>query len=158
MARKKIKRILVPIDGSSSSFSAADYAIDIAKGLHAGIVLIHAVEIPSSLSDYLSPIGSKPLYIDTETGAPFGKEIKQKVHSWFSKIEKVAKKENVPVKNEILFLNKSASESILSYAKDNEIDLIVMGSRGRGGFKNLLMGSVSRKVVEHADVPVLIVK
>jgi nucleotide-binding universal stress UspA family protein len=52
----------------------------------------------------------------------------------------------------------SPAEQILKFACTQEPDLIVMGSRGMGTFKSLLLGSVSEQVAEHATVPVLVVR
>jgi nucleotide-binding universal stress UspA family protein len=50
------------------------------------------------------------------------------------------------------------SKKILEIAKDKNVDLIVINSRGIGGVKSMFLGSVSRKVVDHYEIPVLIVK
>jgi len=53
---------------------------------------------------------------------------------------------------------KSVIESILDYATSKEIDLIVVGTKGRTGLKRLLMGSIANGIVQHAQCPVLLVK
>lgn len=55
-------------------------------------------------------------------------------------------------------LNGKAYQEILNYAEENEIDLIILGSRGLGAIKGMLLGSVSQNVVQHASCDVLVVK
>ena len=52
----------------------------------------------------------------------------------------------------------AAAEVLLDYAKENGSDVIVIGSRGLGGIREFVLGSVSHNVVQHAQIPVLIVK
>jgi len=49
-------------------------------------------------------------------------------------------------------------ETIISHAAKEDVDLIVVGTRGLGGFKKMLMGSVSSGIISHADCPVLVVR
>ncbi len=60
------------------------------------------------------------------------------------------------VDTELLFGNSPARE-LLNLAKEREVDAIVMGSRGRGGFGSMILGSVSQRVIHDATVPVIIV-
>ena len=86
-------------------------------------------------------------------------EIKDKVESWFDKVRDMAKAEDVAdVKTEIFIDVKSVIESIIDYASRKNIDLIVIGTRGRTGLKRFLMGSVANGVVQHAHCPVLLVR
>jgi nucleotide-binding universal stress UspA family protein len=58
-----------------------------------------------------------------------------------------------------MFLEEGdAAKRIMEIANEIDCRLLLMGSRGKGGFKELLLGSVSHKVANHADCPVLIVK
>jgi nucleotide-binding universal stress UspA family protein len=66
-------------------------------------------------------------------------------------------KKNIQVKTEIIS-SKDISGCILDFAKENNIDLIVIGTRGRSGFKRLLLGSVASHVTTYAHCPVLVVK
>ncbi|HJW19057.1 MAG TPA: universal stress protein, partial [Candidatus Nitrosotalea sp.] len=72
-------------------------------------------------------------------------------------LEVQLKKSNIPYKIEVLEV-RSITDSLVSYAESHSIDLIVMGSRGFGGFKKLLLGSVASGVSQHSKCPVLIVK
>ena len=85
--------------------------------------------------------------------------IKDKVESWFDKVKHIAKAEDiVDVKTEIFIDVKSVIESIIDYASRKNIDLIVIGTRGRTGLKRFLLGSIANGVVQHAHCSVLLVR
>jgi nucleotide-binding universal stress UspA family protein len=65
----------------------------------------------------------------------------------------------VGTKSEILYDTiHSVTGTIVDYAKNNNVDLIVVGTRGQSGFKQLLVGSVANGVSQHAHCPVLVVR
>lgn len=65
---------------------------------------------------------------------------------------------NLPIKSNVELLDGNPGKTISAYAKDKQIDLIIMGSRGLGGIKEVFLGSVSHEVLKHAHCPVLIIK
>lgn len=86
-------------------------------------------------------------------------DIKHKVELWFDNVRNMAKDEGIPdIKTEIFIDVKSVIESILDYASHKNIDLIVIGTRGRTGLKRFFMGSVANGVLQHAHCPVLVVR
>jgi nucleotide-binding universal stress UspA family protein len=87
------------------------------------------------------------------------KDLEEKVQSWFEKVRDMAKSEGVlELKTEIFTDVKSILASIIDYATNKVIDLIVIGTKGRTGLKRFLMGSVANGVVQHAHCPVLLVR
>jgi nucleotide-binding universal stress UspA family protein len=85
--------------------------------------------------------------------------VKDKVESWFDSVRNMAKDEGIPeIQTEIFFDAKSIIESIIEYATQKNIDLIVIGTRGRTGLKRFFMGSVANGVVQHAHCSVLVVR
>lgn len=145
-----IKKILVPIDASDCSTAAANYAVGLAKVCNASIILIHVVE--------RHPYRSLPYYLTAGANRVLEKEIKKVAEVWFAKIEENARKQNVRVRHDLLLRRRSVIESMVSYAEDNRIDLIVMGTMGATGLKRLLVGSVAKGVIEHARCPVLLIR
>ena len=146
----QIRKILVPVDGSEYSMNAAKYATRIAKVDNAELFCIHIIT-PRMPYGYSTSAASATGQHDDE--------IQDKVESWFDKVRKIAKDERIPdVKTDILVDVKSVIESILDYATSKEIDLIVIGTKGRAGVKRLLMGSIANGVVQHAHCPVLLVR
>ena len=76
---------------------------------------------------------------------------------YLNKVKRNANEKNIQIKTEIISSTNIAG-CIVEYAKENNIDLIVIGTRGRSGFKKLLLGSVASHVVTYAHCPVLVVK
>ncbi len=87
------------------------------------------------------------------------KDLEEKVQSWFSKVRDMARNEGISeLKTETFSGVESIIESIIDYASKKDVDLIVIGTRGRTGLKRFLMGSVANGVVQHAHCPVLLVR
>ncbi len=87
------------------------------------------------------------------------KDLEEKVQSWFDKVRDMAKIEGIAgVETETFTDVKSIIGSIIDYATSRDVDLIVIGTRGRTGLKRLLMGSVANGVVQHAHCSVLLVR
>lgn len=73
------------------------------------------------------------------------------------KLETKAKAKNVSFSIKIIH-NPSSSDGIVTFANNNNVDLIVMGSHGRTGLRKIVLGSVANGVIGHAKCPVLITK
>jgi nucleotide-binding universal stress UspA family protein len=144
----QMRKILVPIDGSECSLNAAKYAIKVAKDENAELFCIHVIAgVPYGYA-------SSPPAIDQ-----YFKDIEEKAQSWFGKVRDMAKNEGIPeLKTETFADVKSVIGSIIDYATSRDVDLIVIGTRGRTGLKRFLMGSVANGVVQHAHCPVLLVR
>jgi nucleotide-binding universal stress UspA family protein len=145
----EIKKILVPIDGSECSLEAAKYATRIAKDENAQLYCIHVMtSVPYGIAN--APARSLEEYL---------KDLEQKVQSWFDKVRDMAKNECIPdLKTETFTDVNSVVGSIIDYATSKNIDLIVIGTRGRTGLKRFFMGSVANGVVQHAHCSVLLVR
>ena len=145
----QIRRILVPIDGSKCSLNAARYAVKLAKDENAQLFCIHVIEgLPYGY------VRAPPNVIDQ-----YFKDLQEKAQSWFKEVKDMAKNENVTeLKTEIFTDVKSIIESIIDYATSKEVDLIVIGTKGRTGLKRFLTGSVANGVVQHAHCSVMIVR
>ena len=147
-SKTQMRKILVPIDGSECSLNAAKYAIKVAKDENADLFCIHVIaSVPYGYA-------SSPPAIDQ-----YFKDIEEKAQSWFDKVRDMAKNEGIPeLKTETFTDVKSVIGSIIDYATSRDVDLIVIGTRGRTGLKRFLMGSVANGVVQHAHCPVLLVR
>ena len=147
-----IKKVLVAVDGSGNSLKAVDYAIDIALKYGCEMYLLHVVdklEIPDEIKKYASveKITDPPEYL---VFAEIGNRI-------LKKVEETAKGKGVQKVHPII-LEGDPVDKITTFARDNDIDWIFMGSRGLGGVKGLLMGSVSNKVCHLTESTCITVK
>ena len=137
-------KILVPIDGSQNSYKGLKYATEIARQCHASLTLIHIVERPT--------YGTYPpeAYITMDEVFALIKADSEKL--LFQRKEEI-EKTGMTV-NTLINVGNPADE-ILKVMSD--YDLVVMGSRGHSPLRELVLGSVSTKVVHHAKKPILIV-
>jgi nucleotide-binding universal stress UspA family protein len=134
--------ILVPIDGSTQSSRALDHAVRHAETYDAEVHLLFVVDV-----------GSVPTEVDV---AP----VEEKLDSYGEKITAGAAErvEDADVPGVVAEVVPGVpAKTIIDYAGDREVDLVVMGTHGRTGIDRYLLGSVTEKVVRHADVPVLTV-
>jgi nucleotide-binding universal stress UspA family protein len=139
----QIRKILLPIDDSGYSLDAAKYATKIAKYENAQLICIHIIpSIP-----HLHPSNE------------YQENIRKKVEAWFNVIKDLANSQGIPiVKTEIVMDVNSVIASIIDYATNENVDLVVMGTRGKTGLKRFLLGSVANGVAQHAHCPVLLVR
>jgi nucleotide-binding universal stress UspA family protein len=135
------KKILLATDGSKHSFSAAERAIDFAKSYEAKLMVVSVIDVPDEL------YAEAPGLVD---------ELIKKAKDYAASAREAAYTAGVEVDTEVR--EGESHEAIVSIARGNKEDLIVMGSHGRTGLKRLLMGSVTEKVIGHAPCPVLVVK
>lgn len=142
-----MKRILVPTDFSEFAYNAAEVAAGIAKKTGARVFLLHAIDIPTySRNDSFSEVP------DTMEGIFLLKRAKQE----FEKLINQPFFEGVEVAEVMQWEN--VYDTITEKAKEFEIDLIVMGSRGSSGAQEFLVGSNTEKIIRTAYCPVLTVK
>jgi nucleotide-binding universal stress UspA family protein len=147
----KFSKILVGVDGSEESFKAAQYAMDLAKkNKDAQLIALTVNETPSSFVNIIeqsalkkwrehSKAESETLFNRIST---YGLDINSQVH----------------LRAEIIDTDKSAYAAIVDYAEKENVDVIVVGTRGKTGFKRILLGSVASGIVTYATCPVLVVK
>jgi nucleotide-binding universal stress UspA family protein len=142
-------RILVAIDGSEISMSAVDCAIQMAKKHNSQVIALHVIKIH---------IATAYLLVPSDTLRQLNNKDNQEFIRLFEPIETKAKENNVKLKTEIVESIMSEVGAIITYAENENVDLIVIGSRGRSGIKKLLLGSTASGVVTYATCPVMIVK
>ena len=140
-----IKKILVPTDGSGHSVRAAEYAVGIAKEHAAKILAVFVID--NFVVDQFSRVSSRD---NVE------QDLKDSGQSYVNYIVGQAEKEGVTV--ESIIVKGQPFEQILNIAKNQSVDLIVMGTTGRRGTDRILIGSVTQRVIEYAPCPVLVIK
>ncbi|MGI0019548.1 MAG: universal stress protein [Nitrososphaera sp.] len=151
MPEQKISRILVPIDGSENAFRAASFAADMARRYGSELVLAYALEINPTLSAIGMP------GVSAQEIKRLKEVARKEVDPWFARTIKEGGSD-LAVRTEIIESPLSLVGTIIDYAEKDAVDLIIMGSRGRTGFKKLLLGSVASGVVTYAPCPVMVIK
>jgi nucleotide-binding universal stress UspA family protein len=141
-----IKHIMIPYDKSESANHAFEYAIDLAGKYNARVSIVTCVLMQVPTEPYFGTA-----YIET------AKLLKEDALKSISSLEPRLKELKIQYKIDILEV-RSVPDSLITYEDTHNVDLIVMGSRGFGGFKKLLLGSVASTVSQHSKCPVLIVK
>lgn len=146
-----IRKILVAVDGSKPSLEASIQAIDLAKRYEAELIAIHVIDPRySHLETALSPRPGRlkeAVMLAMEKG-------KQNL----DKVKQNATEKYVRVKTDIIVGRTSVANEIVEYAEKENINIIIIGSRGISGFKRMLLGSVANEVVTYAHCPVFVVK
>jgi nucleotide-binding universal stress UspA family protein len=137
-------KILVAVDSSDASMDAADYATAISKKYNAELYALHVIHADV---DLYWP------HVTTE----FTRNMRNEGEKYLNKVKVKANEKDIHIETEIIS-SKDISGGILDFAEENNIDLIVIGTRGRSGFKRLLLGSVASHVVTYAHCPVLVIK
>ena len=140
----KVKRILIPLDGSETSLHSLRYAIDLAKQCNASIIGLHVITDTSLFTASHAIVVSEnkwPSYV----------------------IDLMKEAQNLSDKNDanyaqIVIGGKIAGYDILTFAqsKTNAIDLIIMGRRGRSFTKEVFFGSTTNFIIHKSKIPVLV--
>ncbi|MBW3520154.1 universal stress protein [Flavobacterium sp. NKUCC04_CG] len=141
-----MKKILVPTDFSPHANSALHAAAVIAKKCNAEVILLHIIELPQQATDEISVGAEIPEVMFFKNAAE--NRLAQLAHSPILEGLKVS----MVLKLDRTFLG------VIQVAEVNEVDLIIMGSHGASGAKEMFIGSNTEKVVRSSEVPVLVIK
>jgi nucleotide-binding universal stress UspA family protein len=158
-----IQNILVPVDYSDNSCQALQWGASLAEKYGARLLLLHVM--PAAVEE-VYPQGApsmRPAPYDYEVSGPgvwirhplileFEEEAQAELHAFARR----ACKESVPVQVKVT-VGKPAEE-ILRVAREERVDLIVMGTHGRTGVRHLLLGSVAEAIARYAPCPVCMVR
>ena len=143
----KIKKILFPTDFTEGALAAMPYVADLAASYGAKLYLLHVIyDMSASTGLHVPHISLNAMYEEMQKGAEkeigdFGAEMSVKLKDVETRVLR-----GVPY------------EEILKFARENGVDLIVMGTHGRSGLDRVIFGSTAEKVVRNAECPVLTVR
>lgn len=160
--KTEFSKILVAIDGSETSMKAAEYAINLSKVQNQqirqeesepeldGLTVIDLTKLPDS-------------FLGTTSGYYGVRELEEKrkeAQQWLDKVKMSAREQNVRNFESVIIedISSKVGHAIVNYAESKNIDLIVIGTRGRSGLKKLLLGSVASDVITYAHCPVMVVR
>lgn len=137
------KKILVPTDYSEISIVAIEYALSFSRMFGARVFLLHTLDTIPVLALQTVDLTTETVIFETERNA------RDDLHLFaVSKIGEIA--------NLVEVIRKGiADEEIVKFAKEEDINLIIMATHGRSGLSHVLMGSVAEKVIQQSPVPVL---
>lgn len=138
--------VVVGIDGSAVSESAIDFAFQAASARGAGLTVVHAWAQPDPFVDEAYAVLSESATRQTEARLA----VSESLAGWRDKFPDVAVTQVIADGHPV--------DALLAEAAQAQAALLVVGSRGRGGFTGLLLGSVSRGVLNHATCPVAVVR
>ncbi|MET7280774.1 universal stress protein [Kribbella sp. NPDC005582] len=138
-----MKKVVVGIDGSESAQRGLEWAVAEASMRGAGLVVVHAWQPPAAA---MSPYGA--MLADPGSLAETARMI-------LADAVAAVDKSDLASEPELLLLQGPAAPALIDAARGAA--LLVVGSRGRGGFAGLLLGSVSQQIAQQASVPVVIV-
>ena len=148
---KLIEKLLIALDGSDSANEALEFALDIAEKFSAEILLLTVVHQP--LWPYISVPGTMPVAV-----ANLKEDLRASHKRVLTEAVEEIKKKKPNIQVSAKLIEGHAADKIVEMAKEEKVDLIVLGSRGLSGVKRFLLGSVSHNVAHHCECPVLIVK
>ena len=149
--------ILVALDGSEASDHALDHALSIATKYESKLVLLAVVQrvmIPIFPDE---GFGGIPLSAAKDM-AQYQEKMKDIYKDVLEEAEAKVREEHPGLEVETILKEGRPSATIVDIAENDGVDLIVMGSRGIGGYTGWILGSTSRRVVDSCTKPILIVK
>lgn len=137
---------MVAVDGSKESLTAVDRSIQMAKQNDAELTAVNVLQLP-----IVGPYTPVVLSSAIEKGVTEADE-------WFNEIKERAAENGVNIKTKMIRIFGSPSSEIVDVAEKENFDLIVMGTRGRGKLKKVLLGSTAFGVVMNASCTVMVVR
>jgi nucleotide-binding universal stress UspA family protein len=142
----KVKKILVPLDGSETSLHSMKFAIDLSKQCEASIIGLHVI---TDLSLFTA---AHAIVINEDKWPSYVKD-------FMKETKKLTEKNNIRYE-QLVIGGKIPGLDILTYAesKRNGVDLIVMGRRGRSLPKEIFFGSTTNFIIHKSKVPVLVTR
>jgi nucleotide-binding universal stress UspA family protein len=150
-------KILVPLDGSRLSGKAVPYAIELAKKFNAQIMLLRVVKqsTPVLITDPSGIGGSMGAQMSIEAARYTDKQNVAKAERYLNaQMKKLTEK---GIKSSSSVLVGHSAESIIKCYRKNRMDMVVMTTHGRSGFKRAILGSVADKVIHEPGMSVFVV-
>ena len=148
LASFTIKKILVPFDNSSHASRAFGHALDLARKFGASIIVVSVIQ-EAFKKDWVNDTPTREKNMSKNSRIILREGIKE--------LQKQAQKSNIGIEQEII-TSWSVAESIIAFISSKKIDYVVMGTRGKGMQKEMMLGRVSTSVALNANCPVVLVK
>jgi len=150
-----MKKLLIALDYDKSAQKVADTGFDLAKAMNAEVVLLHVITDPVYYSSHeYSPILGFGGHLDT---SPIELDSEESLNIAANNFLDLAKSHLGDKGIVTMVKDGDYADCILDAAKEIKADIIVIGSHSRKWLQNIVIGSVSEKVLHHARVPVLVI-
>jgi nucleotide-binding universal stress UspA family protein len=146
--RRRYKKILVPLDGSGWSQRAVPHAVDIARDNNAELILLHVFRPPAW--EYTPEIA----LAGQETQI---QQAREQMKQYLVGLRAELRGEQLTVRTHMIE-GQGVARLVCEFVASEDIDLIVMSTRGRSGLSRMLFGSTAREIMQCAEVPVLLVQ
>jgi nucleotide-binding universal stress UspA family protein len=149
------KNILAAVDFSENALTASQYGAILAEKFGSRLVLVYVLQ---SQEYFAGPLTTSSKTANSILESYYSKA-REKVQAWISNLASEIAIKGVKPETQILSdEDSSIVGAIVDYAERSGVDLIVVGTRGLGGFKKLVLGSVSQGLINHAGSSVLVVR
>ena len=150
----RVRKILVPLDGSPTAEAALDSAAHLATAMQAKVTLLHVL----SMAPMVTPVFH--FGYDAPTMPQY-----MPINEWRSTAEqylsnqrdKLVMQTGLEVETDVVLKGALAAEDVISYATRHAVDVIAMATHGRSGIKRLVLGSTTEHVLRHSLLPLLVV-
>lgn len=147
-AQGRYKKIIVPLDGSGWSERAIPHAVDIARNNNAELILLHVFRPPAhEFTDQIALAGQEGQI----------QQLLEQIKQYLIGLRTQLRNENIEVRTQFIE-GMGVASLICDYVNDEGADLVVMSTHGRTGLGRFLFGSITSKVMECVQVPVLLVR
>ncbi|MEJ2285727.1 MAG: universal stress protein [Desulfobacterales bacterium] len=164
----RIKKILYATDLSESAVHAFSYAVSLANQYGAGITILHVLaEFPGE--DFITNMINTDTWEEIKNrhyaeardqliGKKRDHRALREVLEAFSEEAQTSEDEQTFVTDEVLIKNGTPAEVIVETARDQNCDLIVVGTHGHGTFADVFVGSTAKWIIKHSPIPVLVIR
>jgi nucleotide-binding universal stress UspA family protein len=143
------RKVLIPTDGSPLATAAAHAGVEMARQCEAEVVSVHVVP------PYQYPVNVEIIVPEYPSEEEYEAAMRRHGEDYLGQVRKEADQLGVPFTGRIVFAEKTA-QAIIRAAEDSGCDLIFIGSHGRSGLGQLLLGSVTNKILSTCRIPVLV--
>ena len=151
----EFNRILVPLDGSPFSESTFPHVVELAKNTNREVLLLHICEppiVPSYGSRPINPTWMK--YRDD-----MWEEMERLSTSYLKKTAATLKKRGVKVKSRVIKAQSGeVAKTIMQISKEEDIDMLIIATRGRSGVSSWVYGRIANRIVEEFSQPILLIR
>ncbi|MGA9187117.1 MAG: universal stress protein [Methanosarcina sp.] len=145
------QKILIATDGSKFSQIAVLQGMELAKFMGAKVYALYVL----NKNAYVPPVLETPIHLGSKWNV-LEETLRQEGDDAIQYAKKIA--EDKEIDYEGVVVEGDPAHAILEFAEQNKVDMIIMGTLGKGGLERFLLGSVTDKVVRHSEISVLVVK